>query len=301
MPKPTFLLIGGQKCGTTSLVAYLHQHPRVFFSARKEPQFFALEGQSRVFHGPGDGNMNGPRAIRTIEDYLALFGAVRAETAIGEGSTMYLSSTQAPERIAHHLPDAKLIAILRDPVERAYSSFLHLARDEREPLRDFVAAFDAEDARMADGWSASWAYRSRGFYARHLRRYLDIFPRERLKIFLYDDFRDHPLEVVREIFRFIGVHDTFVPDMSFRLQRTGLPRSRRLHRILKQAYRVERRIQMLVPSGRVPVTLEGLRSWNLVRPPLPAEIRRQLIKVYWDDLIELQALLGRDLSHWMRA
>lgn len=148
---PTFLVIGAAKAGTTSLYHYLGQHPQVFMSPVKEPGFFALEGHPLDFRGPGDEWLR-QATTTTLEAYQKLFEGVRDEPAVGEASVLYLHHHAAPEAIARYVPDVKLVAVLRDPVERAYSAFLYQTRNGREPLADFEEALRAEPRRIADGW-----------------------------------------------------------------------------------------------------------------------------------------------------
>ena len=138
MTLPNFLIIGAMKSGTTSLYHYLKQHPQIYMSSIKEPNFFALEGSNLDFNG-AEGKEQIQRLIKresiiNIEEYRALFRRAAHETAIGEASPMYLYSPEAPYRIRYYVPEAKLITILRNPVERAYSAFLYMTRDGREPL-----------------------------------------------------------------------------------------------------------------------------------------------------------------------
>ncbi len=124
MNKPNFLIIGALKAGTTSLFNYLMQHPQIYMSPVKEPKFFALVGE---YLDPKKREILG-KCVVDIEEYRALFDNVTTEKAIGEASAIYLSSRRAPGRIQHYILNVKLIAILRDPVERAYSHFLHNVR-----------------------------------------------------------------------------------------------------------------------------------------------------------------------------
>src|SRR5215210_1748036 len=152
---PNFLVIGAGKSGTTSLYHYLRQHPDVYMSPVKEPLFFAAEGGRIRFPGP-DGRMisraANPGAVTRMKDYRALFAGVSGKKAVGEASPQYLYTPEAPLRIKHYVPEAKLIAVLRNPVERAYSAFLHRTRLGREPLADFSEALRQEDSRMREGW-----------------------------------------------------------------------------------------------------------------------------------------------------
>ncbi len=117
-------------------------------SGLKEPHFIAFEGERPNFQGPGDQELYDYIVVSDIEAYRSLFRGAPKEAAIGEASTFYLCSSRACDRIRHHVPEAKLIAILRDPAERAYSNFLHLVRDGKEPLKDFARALRAEEDRI---------------------------------------------------------------------------------------------------------------------------------------------------------
>ena len=166
---PNFLIIGAAKAGTTSLYRYLEQHPEVYMSPVKEPKFFALGGERLDYRGPGDEARMRGASVTSLEDYRELFRGVSTETAVGEASTLYLYSERAAARIKHHVPDVKLIAVLRNPVDRAYSDFLHLVRDGIEPLTDFPQALEAEESRIRSRWAPMWHYRRRGFYHPQLK------------------------------------------------------------------------------------------------------------------------------------
>ena len=138
MTMPTFLIIGAGKSGTTSLYYYLKQHPQVYMSPVKEAHFFDQdEGEKPDFRGPG---RSSPPPITSIEDYRALFRGVTDETAVGEATPSYIYIPGAPGRIRRRIPDAKLIAGLRNPTDRAYSAFLHTVRSGRERLTDLARA-----------------------------------------------------------------------------------------------------------------------------------------------------------------
>jgi Sulfotransferase family len=171
MTMPNFLIIGAGKAGTSSLYQYLKQHPQIYMSPIKETNFFALEGQDLNFADPRD-RIN-KYSITKIEDYYAQFEAVSNETAIGEASPLYLYEPKAPEQIQHYIPDVKLIAILRNPVDRAYASFLYLHREQRESLEYFSEALDAEPSRIQNNYPWIWHYKNLGFYAEQLQRYFE--------------------------------------------------------------------------------------------------------------------------------
>lgn len=295
---PNFLVIGAAKSGTTALHRYLKQHPRIFMSTPKELRFFPFENQRPDFRGPGDA-IDATTMITSIEDYRAHFAAAADYPARGEASPLYLYFPQAAERIRHHIPDAKLIAILRHPADRAYSQYMMKRRDGREPL-SFHEALAAEEQRIADGWSHHWHYRRRGFYAVQLKRYFDLFRREQLRVFLYEDYVTDPIGFMQDIFRFLDVDDTFVPDMSVRHNESKMPRSRALQVFLTEQRFAKNLFKPLLPARWSRRIGDRLRRQNLTKPPLPENLRRHLIEVYREDILELQGMLGRDLSHWLK-
>jgi hypothetical protein len=297
MTMPNFLVIGAAKSGTTALHRYLKQHPQIFTSSPKELRFFPFEDRPPAFSGPGDME-DMATTVKTLEDYRAHFTEGADFPARGEASPLYLYYPRAAERIRHHLPDVKLIAILRHPADRAYSQFLMKRRDGRERL-SFPEALAAEERRIADGWSHHWHYRQRGFYAAQLRRYFDRFEREQLKIYLYEDYVADPVGLMQDIFRFLNVDDSFVPDMSVRHNESKLPRSRKLQVFLTEPLAIKELVKTFVPARWSRRVGDSLRRQNLTKPPLPAELRRQLTEVYREDIKELQDMLGRDLSHWL--
>lgn len=304
MTMPNFLIIGAQKAGTTSLYHYLGQHPQIYVSPIKEPNFFASEGEKPDPRKP---------SVNDIDTYRGLFRGVSGEKAIGEASPWYLYSPKAPERIKHYVPDTKLIAILRDPTERAYSQFLHFVRDGREPTTDFARALQEEEVRVRDNQAASanrgglGAYLSRGFYHAQLKRYFDLFDRSQIRVYLSEDLNSDPIGVVQDVFRFLEVDKTFVPVISTKYNASGVPKNKLLHAFLTKPHLVKRslrRLKLYLPSElrlRIADGLAYLRNRNFVEPPqLSPEMRQQLVEVYREDILKLQDLIQRDLSKWLK-
>jgi len=211
MTLPNFLIIGATKSGTTSLYYYLKEHPQIYMSPIRETEYFSFMGESldREDYRLAPANF----ATTDRKAYETLFKGVRKETAIGECSPYYLYHPEAARRIRENLPHAKLIAILRDPAERAYSHFIMRCNKANpnlaEPIRDFAEALHAEDIRVQNGWLGGWHYKRRGFYYAQLKRYFDLFPSEQIRVYLYEDLRSNPQVVLRDIFRFLGVLETF--------------------------------------------------------------------------------------------
>lgn len=299
MTMPNFLIIGAPKSGTTVLYHYLRQHPQIFMSATKEPSFFGLEGEKLDFRAP-DGTPSDVNSygINNIEAYRRLFDGVKDKKAVGEASTMYLGSPKAPERIRYYIPHAKLVAILRDPVERAYAGFLMARRIGYEPLSDFADALQDQERRKKIKHFGG-VYLEPGFYHLYLTRYFQFFSKENIRVYLHEDFMADPRALVEDIFSFLGVDDTFVPDMSIRENVSGLPKIKVLHNLLT------RRGNPLVPyiAPRLPLRVRryviNLKNWNLVKPPLSPALRKKLIEVYREEILKLQGLINRDLSKWL--
>ena len=308
MTMPNFLIIGAAKSGTSALFEYLKQHPQIYVSSPlKEPHFFAFEGKRPNFQGPGDQELYDYIGVSDIEVYRALFRGATKEVAIGEASVYYLYLPRARDRIRHYVPDVKLIAILRDPAERAYSNFLHMIRDDKESLSDFAQALQAEEDRIQNNWGPLWHYKQVGFYYEQLKRYYEAFDREQIRVYLYEDLNDDPVGMLRDVYKFLGVDDTFAPDVSVRHNVSGVPKNELLHALhgfILRPHPVKTLFKPFLPLRlRQPVLdrlLNALRNQNLVKPPFPMEVRRQLAEEYREDILRLQELIQRDLSKWLQ-
>ncbi|MDJ1178844.1 sulfotransferase [Roseofilum sp. BLCC_M91] len=301
MIMPNFLLIGAAKSGTSSVHNYLNQHPEIYMSKNKEPNFFAYEGWQPDFCGSGDAeSTTNVKTIPYLKEYQALFEEVTEEKAIGESSTFYLYIPETAERIKHYIPDAKLIAILRHPVDRAYSFYSHLRRDGRETLKDFSKALKEEENRRKNHWSPVWRYQDFGFYGLQLQRYFDRFDRQQIKVYLYEDLQSDAKTMLKEIFQFLEVDDTFTPNLKLRYNKSEVPKNKLFHNFISNKNVVKRIIRPLIPAKiRQPMAAKAYRK-NLGRlKPLSPELRQELIPIFREDILKLQDLIGRDLSHWL--
>ena len=295
MPMPNFLIIGAGKSGTTSLYKYLKAHPQIFMSTPKEPKFFAYEGEN-----PGGDFFLDRLTISSLETYQRLFENSRNYKAVGEASTVYLYSAKAPHRIRHHIPNARLIALLRDPAERAFSHYLFFSQGGRESSATFLEALRAEPDRIRRNVYSGWFYRDRGYYFAQLKRYFDLFPREQLRIYLYQDFYADRKGVVRDVLRFLEVDESLLPDIGEKHNVTAVPRSRLINAALNRQTRLRPLVRACLPAQGRRRLLNWLNRLNSKRPQLAPEIRAELIEGYRDDILKLQDLIGRDLSAWLR-
>lgn len=280
---PDFLVIGAAKAGTSALFRYMAEHPQIFMP-RKEIRFFAYdageEARERMKLSGSD-----HFAVRTLADYQALFADADPAKAWGEVAPLYLESPSAPRRIRELVPGVRLIASLRNPVKRAFSGFVMQVRAGREH-RDLREAFD-EGAH----------YVRASFYYPQVKRYLDLFPREQLLLFRYEDFLQDNEAILRRVFGFVGVDPAFRPALGKRHNVSTYPRSRFLNSL------IENRFTREVLRPRLPKWTRRLaraaKSRNLGDvPEMPREIEARLHSIFDDDIARLQDLTGLDLSSW---
>jgi hypothetical protein len=303
---PDFLVIGAGKSGTTSIDKYLNQHPGIFVPKSKEPNFFGYENMKiEDFDGNAEEIAHFRNSVTTLDRYLQIFEEAQPHQIKGETSNTYMYHEQAPYRIKYYIPDVKLIAVLRQPAGRLYSRYLHLARENRTPTRDFADCLD----RNSIWWRRNDLIKE-GFYYNNLVKYFELFPRENIKIYLYEELQESPLEVMRDIYTFLGVDTGFEPDVTLRYNESGFVKNAFLNRIYGQGGVISRSIRMLLP-GTLVQKLKGnlalkkkmleLRGKNLYKPGMDPIIKKRLIQeVYADDIRQLEKLIGKDLSHWLK-
>lgn len=276
MPLPDFFVIGAPKCGTTALFASLRRHPEIFVPKIKEPHFFSHDPASPVTRDYGKSGVTEPL------EYFAMFSGARTERAIGEGSTSYLNSRRAARRIREHVPHAKLVAILRDPVERAHSSYWFYVTLGRER----AASFEQAVGGAATGSTMGNHHFRHGLYHAQLSVWFALFPREQIRVYLYEDWRERPHEMLRDLFGFLGVDpDVTVP--IFERNVTTAPLRPSLHRSA-----LDTNLGWLAQLSR--------RHNAIAPPPMSPQTARILRARYRDDIERLQGLIGRDLSGWLR-
>lgn len=201
---PDFLLVGAPKCGTSALHAALARHPGLFLSTPKEPKFFLTDGPPPDSGGgPGDVPTWGEHVWRRA-DYEALFAGAPATARCGESTVFYLYDRDAQRRIRALLPDARLVAVLRDPVERAHSNWAHLRGAGLESA-DFLTALEREPSRTAAGWAHFWHYAAQGRYGEQLEHLYGLFPRRQVLLVRYRELRDAPVDTADRVSAFLGV------------------------------------------------------------------------------------------------
>lgn len=299
-PAPNFFVIGPARCATESLYSYLKQHPQIHMSSIKETNYFVFYGERFAFDGPGDREALADCCIPDLEEYLSLFRGATGEIAVGEASPWYIYRPEVPERIQCDLPDAKFIAMLRNPIDRAFSAFGMLRLSNREPVTDFLEAFQLEQQRIKANWEPLWHYQSMGMYYEQIKRYYDRFDASQIKVCIYDDFNAQPAPLLRDMFRFLGVDERFTPDVSVRLNQSYVPKNAKMHAVLAGASSLKGVIRPLLPCSLRQRMKTPVVNFAVGKAELNIDTRRQLVEVFREDVSRLQDLLCRDLSHWLR-
>jgi hypothetical protein len=294
---PNFLIIGAAKAGTTSLYCYLAVHPQVYMSPVKEARFFAIQGRGEAFLSRIQNDVQFKDSVSTLEEYHRLFDGAAGAIAIGEASPLYLGWSEASaSAIRHHLPDAKLIAILRHPVERAFSHYKMNLKLGIEPHQTF------ENALSGDPERANGVYIHQGFYARALDAYDRRFFSEQIRIYFYEDLVTSPESLVRDMFRFLGVDENYLPRVKerYNVSPRAYSRNRSLADTLNGKNSLGSFARTIVPGPiRRPIA-RLLRRFNQFEPRLLPETRARLAALYHDDVLRLQARTNRDLSSWLQ-
>ena len=297
---PDFLVIGAPKAGTTALHVALSGHPELYMSAIKEPKFFLTDGPPPAKGGPGDALTYREHVWRRA-DYEALFDAAPPGTLTGESTPLYLYNRAALRRIRAEIPAAKLIVIVRDPVERAHSNWTHLWSAGLEPVGDFVRACDQEERRIAAGWASFWHYTGLGRYGEQLEYLFSLFPREQVLVLRYRRLVDDPAGTMDQICAFLGVAPGLLTEIP-RQNVTSHPEPTLSHRAVSLAQRAGSAVGAQVP-GLTAATLTGpleryLQRHSRERQPLSWEQRQELIPRFEADIDLLENVLRESFGDW---
>jgi sulfotransferase family protein len=287
---PNFLIVGAPKAGTTSLYAWLKQHPSVFLSAVKEPCYF-INDYRGGFHD--------------WDQYTRLFESAHDEQAIGEASTAYLAAPESPAWIKSKLGEIRIIISLRNPVDRAWSMYSWMVMEGFEDIQSFGAALEAERRREQSSrfktsnpeYWRDYLYFSGGLYVSQVCRFIDTF--DRVHIIVFDDLVRNPADVFAKLCHFLEIDSSIRPNFSAE-NRSRFPRSTRTQYTL----RAMRDLARNLPIGRQSLTcaLELLMRLNIeageqrqLDRPNAASLRAR----YRDEVVRLSSVLGRDLSYWV--
>lgn len=285
------------------MYAYLRETSGVYMSRMKEPLYFASRNfPDRLF---------GIRinVVRNKHDYLRLYDNVRDEIAIGEASASYLWDNEAPKLIHDTIPKARIIIMLRDPVERAFSHYLMHLRDGSETNLSFYDALKNDyDSEARKELGLSHLYIGYGLYSQQVKRYLDIFGREQVKVIIFEEFVKSVIDTVRDILEFLGIAG--IAALPYNIEEAynvySAPRFRSIPILLNLVARLRnktrrkenktnyQKLHSGAPVGKRTV-LRKILSKRSIKPQVPHEARLFLENIYHDDIIRLQRILDRSL------
>lgn len=292
-------VVGAAKSGTTALYHYFRHHPSVFVPTTvKETNFMAFEGGFPKPKGPGDARALS-RSITRWADYLRLYGGRTQETVAADVSPAYLYYPQAPRKIAERAPHAKIVIILRNPVECVHSMYAMMRRERREPCRSLLKAFAKSEQRLANGWEWAWDYKNCYRFSAQVKRYLDLFPSSQLFIRRYEDLQNHPQEYYDDLIRFVGIGPIDLERANRRVntapRRIDMLQKKRAGRIIYRAGSLA--------GGLLPQAISGSIHRRLQTPAftLAQDDRKKLADYFRADVLKLQQLLNWDLGEWVAA
>lgn len=305
---PDFFIVGHPKCGTTALHEMLRAHPEVFMPELKEPWFFGEELHESAPPRPGG-------TPRTISEYAAWFADAEPGQRIGEASPFYLWTHTAAANIARVRPDARIIAILREPASFLHSLHLQLLELYIEIEKDFGRAMRLEHERREGRsvprytyWPQMLLYSEYIRYVEQMERLYAAFPAEQVKLLIYDDFRADNEGTVREVQRFLGLDDS-PPVVSVQANPTVRPRSQMLNELVHAvgigrgpvSHAVKESIKAVTPAGPRRRALYALKRRVVFGPPrAPDEEALHELRIrYKDRVAAFSDYIGRDLvSQW---
>jgi GrpB-like predicted nucleotidyltransferase (UPF0157 family) len=285
MRRPNFFVVGAPRCGTTSMVAYLKQHPEVWVSVDKEPHFFGSDLTVQ------------PGTVREEDLYLSLFAGAGERPRLGEASVWYLSSRRAPFEIRDWAPGAKILVLLREPAQMAHSLYSLYRRTGNEDLPTFEEALAAEAERRDGARLPAGTYFPEGLqyteaarYAEKVERYFQVFGRDNVCCLLFDDFVRDTAAVYRQTLEFLGVDPGFQAELD-----PG--RANQQIRML-----AINQLRQLPPELRRRIRFQEMKlhDGHELRAPLAAETAARLRERLAGDVARLGSLLGRDLTAWTR-
>jgi len=296
---PNFLIVGGAKCGTTSIYRYLKQHPQIFMPEHKEPLFMMSSVYKNLSRKDPRYAISERHTVFSFDAYMDLFREVKNEIAIGEASATYLYYHKVSiPNIHKYLGDVKIIIFLRNPVDKAYSSYTHLLRDGAESS-SFEKFLEKEEERKRENWDLLNFPKSTGFYHDQVKAYLDSF--KKVKVCLMDDLKEKSVETIKDLYAFLDVNHYFEPDMTTKFNTSGIAKNVLLNSLLKE----EKFLGNLVrPVARKFISDENrsklssyIRNKNLKK--MRPRTRNSLKKMFREDILKLQDLIDRDLAHWL--
>jgi hypothetical protein len=295
---PDFIIAGAMRAGTTALASALGEHAEIFMATPKEPSFFAVAHGGLDFRGPGDQGFARDN-ISDWESYRRLFRDAGSRIR-GEASAMYLSLPGVAADIRKRCPDVKIVIILRDPIDRAFSAWQYLRGQGREDLRGFTAGLVAEPDRRACGYGPMWWYVEASRYQIGLEEYFATFPKSQLLVFTTEELRRHSPAVMLRVCEFLGVDGAHFEPTALRseVNRSGVPRVEFLSRLLYPSHRVRAPLSRITPPAMHRLVRRARVASLDAGRQMPSEARQLLRKELAAVGPEVRRLAGLDTHEW---
>ena len=296
MIKPNFIIAGFPKCGTTSLHHYLSEHPEIFMPEQKELHFFTFKILSKLKNGPKD-ELVKETQINSSEKYLSYFQNVKKEIAIGDASPSYINYPSEFLKIKKYLTDPMVIIILRDPINRAYSNYLHLKREHRETM-SFEDAIGAEDERIKNKYSDFWYYKFNSTYYQKIVKAKTTF--SNVLILTIEELDKDPIITMKKVYKFLGVNNNFsFKTISEKFNVGGNYKKNFATKIIFQPSKFKNRIKRLVqPTSFLKIILMRITSIFKSKPEKIDQNLIEELKNYFKDDVENLKKLDVNISNW---
>ncbi|MCY0870363.1 MAG: sulfotransferase, partial [Firmicutes bacterium] len=234
--------------------------------------------------------------IRDEAAYRSLFAQAKQGQLVGESSAFYLYYPGTARRIHAYNPDMKLLVVLRQPVSRAWSAYMHLVRDARETL-PFAQSLELEPERKRRGFEPMWLYRELGLYSEQLERYFDVFARDQVKVILFDEFTRDTQGVMADVFSFLGVRNVPV-DTGIHYNESGVPTSRAAYDFVSKPHPLKELVKPFIPPHVRERLGNQLKSKMLKKVNMDEATRAELRGYFAPEVSRLRALLERELTNW---
>lgn len=296
---PDFLIVGAAKSATTSLHNYLSSHPDIFMSTPKEPKFFSFAAGIRNYNGKGDNEVLSS-VVKDYNSYVNIFHSTELYQIRGESSAdnLYYYKKVIPLIKKHLSHNVKIIILLRNPVDRAFSAYKHLIRNGREDL-SFFEALKAEDYRKAKQFEFLWYYKDVGLYSNQVEEYLNSFLN--VKICFYEEFSDNSKVLYKDILKFLNIDNVIIPEqIDIRYNIGYIPKNKFIHKLVNNYdYPLTQRYKTFIPHKFRKNIKAKINYINKKNGSLSDDIHKSLFDFFYKDIIRLESIINKSCSNWL--
>jgi|TARA_B110000259_G_C14007507_1_gene398436 hypothetical protein len=296
MNKPNFIITGFPKCGSTALHYYVDAHPDIFMPNKKELHYFTQSNISKLNKGPGDVEAKKGQ-VKNLDSYLELYKNVTTEKTIGETSPSYINYPSCYEQINKTLENPKIIILLRDPIKRAYSNYLHLLREQRE-TESFSKSLDLEDTRKSLGYSDFWLYTFNSFYYDKIIEAKKIF--SEVLIVSQEELNSDTIKTLAKVYEFLGVNSEFIPSNSDnRYNKGGLYKKNLITNFIFKQGIIKTVLKKFIGISPWMKKIKNsiISNYHYQANPIDVDTENKLVNLFKKEVINLSNI-GVDTSMW---